>query len=120
MADTDKKDDPRKQILAARIKAYRETIGISQRELGERMDRSAEAISQLERGLYLPNFDTMEKLCEGLEVSMNELFDFKNAATPNIEKQLVELLAVARSLSPKALELAVSQVKAIQASDLGK
>ena len=120
MADSDKKNDPRKKVLAARVKAFREAKGMSQRELGEKMERSAEAVSQLERALYLPNFDTMEKLCIGLGITMNELFDFQDMASPATEKQLADLLAAARSLSPKALELAVSQVKAIQASDLGK
>lgn len=120
MVDDDKKNDPRKKVLAARIKTFREAKKLSQRELGEKMERSAEAISQLERGLYLPNFDTMERLCEGLGVSMNELFDFQGTASPATEKQLAELQAAARSLSPKALQLAVSQVKAIQESDLSK
>lgn len=54
--------------LGERLKAYRESKGVSQTDLAARSGLTQEMISNLERGKHQPRFDTLEKYAKGLRV----------------------------------------------------
>lgn len=55
--------------IGRRIQTSRERAGLTQEELAERIDRSTQFISTVERGLAGPSLETTIKICEVLDVS---------------------------------------------------
>jgi transcriptional regulator with XRE-family HTH domain len=82
--------------------------------LAERIDRSLNAVSSIERGRTLPNFTTLERLSEVLGVPVRDFFDHQPDAgdNPRRARLLSELFNAARELSDADLEITVEQVKA--------
>jgi transcriptional regulator with XRE-family HTH domain len=56
-----------------RLRAAREKVGISQRELARRLGLSASLISQLENGVSLPSVGTLYGIVTELDVSLDEI-----------------------------------------------
>lgn len=59
-----------------RLQKIRKYKGLTQAQLAEAMDLSIEMISNMERGINGPSFDTLEKLMAILNVPAHELFMF--------------------------------------------
>lgn len=55
------------------LAVYRKRIGISQRELAERMGVTYQAISQYERGKREPKIEQVQRLCDVLGCTLDEL-----------------------------------------------
>ncbi len=103
-----------KTRLGLRLKAIRKEKKLTQDELAARMGRSVDALSNLERGKSLPNFTTIELLCQALNIPLKNLFDFEEASLPRRKAQLLEeLQSIARGLSDADLELAIEQIRAL-------
>lgn len=64
--------------LSSNIKKYREIKGLTQDELGNLLNKSKGVISKWEKGENKPDADTMGKLCDILNITPNDLFDWKN------------------------------------------
>lgn len=83
------------------IKALRTELGLTQRELAERLHITDRAVSKWERGLSAPGIDLLEPLAEILRVSMVELIRGerlpKEEFTPAMAEQARELLVYSRS-----------------------
>src|SRR3954466_5970879 len=56
-----------------RVKALREAMGLSLRDLGERAGVSAPMLSQVERGETSPTLATAQRIAHGLELSLSQL-----------------------------------------------
>jgi len=61
--------------LGANLLRLRRARGISQEDLGFESEVHRVAIGKFERGEHIPRSDTALKLCVGLVISPNELFD---------------------------------------------
>lgn len=61
--------------LGSRLKSIRVEKGLTLKELGYRVDKDPQSISRVEMGDINPTYLYLLKLCEGLEISMNDLFD---------------------------------------------
>lgn len=59
-----------------RVRQLRRQKDMTQEELAEAINVSPEFISNLERGINAPSFDTLERLAEALDVAPVELFIF--------------------------------------------
>ena len=59
--------------IGPRIRALREAMGLSLRELGERAGVSAPMLSQVERGETSPTLATAQRIAYGLELSLSQL-----------------------------------------------
>jgi transcriptional regulator with XRE-family HTH domain len=57
-----------------RLRRLRRIADLTQEQLAEKVGVSADFISQVERGINTPSFDTIQKLAEVLEVDASELF----------------------------------------------
>lgn len=68
--------------LGSRLRAERERLEISLRELARRIDVSPSLISQIERGLAMPSVGTLWLLTTELKLTIDELFSSSERATP--------------------------------------
>ena len=64
-----------RERVSLRIKTIRKRRGLTQAQLAEKVGRTGDAISQLERGLSLPSFETLDRLAEALQVPIRDFFD---------------------------------------------
>ena len=102
------------KLFGERVKYYRKKSGLSQEKLSELCDLHPTYIGQIERGEKKASLDTIMRICNGLQVSPEYLFEklnYKQENTPAQqaydlfmqtppEKQqaLLELLEKAREL----------------------
>lgn len=56
------------------LKAARKAAGMTQKELADAVGAKHNSVSNWEKGLNAPSKDTIEKLCEVLQLVPNELF----------------------------------------------
>lgn len=61
--------------FGTRVRALREEAGLSTREFALMVGRSKAYIIQLENGRRNVSLDTIERIADGLGVSISELFD---------------------------------------------
>ena len=85
-----------KKALGKELQKYRERAGYSQETLAEVINCSAIFISYIERGVKSPSLDTLIKLANALDISLDILLrkDVKKSISPkliDIEKQLQRL-----------------------------
>lgn len=62
-------------LVGNEIKKYRKELGLSQKELGKRLDVSQAMIAQYENGNRLPKLSTMVKLASALNIDAHILTD---------------------------------------------
>jgi len=58
------------------VQKLRKAAGITQEQLADHIDLTVESVSSIERGVYAPRFDTLEKISEALNTPLKDLFDF--------------------------------------------
>lgn len=59
--------------LGGRVRALRESLGLSLRDLAERSGVSAPMLSQVERGVTSPSIAVADRIANGLELSLSQL-----------------------------------------------
>lgn len=62
------------RIVGRRVKALRKQLKLSQEELAEKVGKTVDAISSIERGASKPLLDTAHALSEALGVRLFDLF----------------------------------------------
>lgn len=99
------------RCIGARVGVIRKRRGLTQADLAERIDRSVEAVSSLERGKHMPSFDILQRLASALDVPIQDFLApagcGSEAASPEHAALFSELLATARALPLADLEKAV-------------
>ena len=82
-----------KRQFGLRIQSYRRRSHLTQEELAERIGRSTDTVSNIERGVTSTRIETAFHIAEVLGVPFIEIFDIRHAAATNRERQqLVEQL----------------------------
>lgn len=59
-----------------RLQTLRQEADMTQEALADEIGVTVESISNIERGIFGPKFDNLEKIAEVLDVHVKELFDF--------------------------------------------
>ena len=62
------------KMIGERIKAARKAKGLSQEQLGEKLDISFQAVSSWETGKFIPDSDHLPALAKALDLSLDSLF----------------------------------------------
>lgn len=70
-------------MIAKNIKKFREQKNISQSELAEKLNVTRQAVSNWETGKTQPDINTLHKIADMLEISIDELI-YGNKRTYNI------------------------------------
>ncbi len=65
-----------KKKFGKRLQNLRREAGITQEQLADKTGLTVESISNMERGLYGPKFENLERIAAVLKVPVKELFDF--------------------------------------------
>lgn len=82
------------------ISSLRKEKGMTQNELAEKMNVTDKAVSKWERDLSCPDINTISKLADVLDVSVDELLQAKKKEYPNTKlKDLVNLIFKAVALA---------------------
>jgi len=63
--------------LGRNIKKIRNSIGLSQQELADRVKLSLNFVGKIEVAFSHPSMDTVVKIADALDVTVSELCDFK-------------------------------------------
>lgn len=102
-----------KKRIALRIRSIRKRRGLSQEEVAELIDRSPDAISNLERGVSVPTYETLDALAKGLKVPLADFFLDEESESPVRAEAMARLTDAARQLDDRMLKRAASIVEVL-------
>lgn len=105
-----------KTYIGGQVKILRKQATLTQAELGEKISRTAEAISNVETGKSLPSLDTLIAVSEALAVPLTDFFPSGNInldRSANWLKAEAEAMTLLRGLTDSQLKVALAQIKAL-------
>lgn len=79
--------------IGQRLKTLRKEKGLTQEQLGERLDVSSRSVSRWENGVNLPDFDLLLELCRLYGVSLDELLKGEKRNVSEETEQALTLAA---------------------------
>lgn len=79
-----------KKLFGARIRSLRETRGLTQEQLAEKIDMHPVYLSNIERGKENPTLNVLIRMSMVLDVEMSELFDFKHEASSKALREMLK------------------------------
>jgi len=94
------------------LKELRRLRGLTQDDLATRTGRSLDAVSQWERGVNWPSFDTLIRLSEALDVPIESFFDQIKRPEKRVKAEL-EAQTLLREMSDDDLAIAIEQLRAL-------
>ena len=107
-----------KTYLAGQLRTFRRNAGLTQAELATRINRTGEAISNIERGKSQPTLETLIAIAETLAVSVfmisSRAVGLTTAISLNRLKTEAEAMALLRGLTDGQLTVALAQIKALR------
>ena len=80
----------KKQTLGMMISTLRKEKGMTQLELAEKMGVTDKAVSKWERDLSFPDINSIPKLAEVFEISVDELMQVKTETKENMSKNKID------------------------------
>lgn len=104
------------EIIAAR----RKELGMTQKELAAKMNVTDKAVSKWERGLALPDINSVPQLAEVLEMSVVELIDSQTREKQDespMKHTLKETVDLLLRVMPLAMGVAVAVLSAMHQLD---
>jgi transcriptional regulator with XRE-family HTH domain len=104
------------QLLGRRIRALRKAKGLTQEGLGDKSSINYKYLGAVERGEENPSLSTLQKIADGLEVDILELFRFHHEETDQakLKKELVGLINQIEKEEGEKLGLILRLVKALR------
>lgn len=109
-------NDQIKAYLASQLRTFRRQADLTQEELGDRVQRTGEAISNIERGKSVPTLETLVAISETLEIPLRDFFPagaFDDRVSLNRLKLEAEAASLLRGLTDNQLHVALAQIKAL-------
>jgi transcriptional regulator with XRE-family HTH domain len=88
--------------LGKRIQSIRRSKGFTQQKLGERTEINYKHIGEIERGRQNPSLALVQKIAEGLDVELIDLFLFEHA-TASREKNIKKIIKILKDLPDEKL-----------------
>lgn len=98
-------------ILARRMRSRRKTLGLTQEQLAEKADLSANYIAKLELGDRIPSFSTLVCIAEALDIEVYELLSVSKGRPDIGAAQEIE--RVMKSLNEEDAEFLLSELQNI-------
>jgi len=66
-----------KERFGNRLQTLRNNAEMTQEELADKIGLTIESISNIERGIFGPKFDNLQKIADALNTPVMNLFDFE-------------------------------------------
>lgn len=102
-----------KKTLGARVRASRLARGLTQEQVAERIEKSVQTVSSIERGVYLAGVDTLLELSQALETPLHVLLGEALDATPKRQEKEFEARLLIHALSDRDIDVAIAQLRAL-------
>lgn len=105
-----------KAYLAGRLRSFRKKSGLTQEELGAKVGRTGEAISNIERGKSVPTLETLVAIAGVLDAPLRDFLPsgkLDDSISQNRLKSEAEAMSLLRGLSDNQLQVALTQIKAL-------
>ena len=99
-----------KQKLGLKIKEIRKSKNYTQEFVAESIGIETKSLSNIERGIFYPTSDNLEKISNVLEVSPQELFNFEHFKS---DEELKEEITQIIEANPKKIKEIYKLIKAI-------
>lgn len=97
----------KKQTFGQMISSLRKEKGMTQLELAEKMGVTDKAVSKWERDLSFPDVNSIPKLAEIFEISIDELMQTKDSTKKKDSTEISEILDIALKGIALAMGIAV-------------
>ena len=113
-------DERFKSYLGGQLRSLRKQAGLTQEELAAQVERTGEAISNIELGKSVPTIETLLAISSSLEIPIRDFFPpsaFDDGVSQNRMKLEAEVVSALRGLSDKQLRIALAQIKALTEID---
>ena len=81
-----------KKLLGKKIQAIRKSKGLTQEKLAEIIDIETPSLSYLETVKYAPSVETLQKLCDALNVEPWEFYYFSELSDEDKKNELKKAL----------------------------
>ena len=110
-------NDHIKSYLANQLRLFRRQAKLTQEELAAKINRTGEAISNIERGKSIPSVETLVDLSEMLSVPLRDFFPtgtLDDAISKNRMALEAEAATMLRGLTDAQLHVALAQIKALE------
>jgi transcriptional regulator with XRE-family HTH domain len=104
-----------KERIAIRIRTIRKRRGLSQEAVATLIDRSPDTISNLERALSIPTYETLDALAKGLDVPLADFFLDPDTESAIRAEAMARLTDAARQLDDRTLKTAAALVEVLAA-----
>lgn len=105
--------------VGLRIKAMRRAKRLTQEQLAAMIDRSVDAISNIERGISLAGYDSLERIAEGLGVRVVDLFDDEHETDPARINLFARARAATAAMDDHTLDKAVAILEILADTETG-
>lgn len=97
-----------------KVRELRESLALTQEQLGELLDLQPETVSRIETGNTFVSAKVLEKLCKIFQIKYSQLFDFgKPIEEPENKKQKV-INAELLDLDDTSLDFVLTTVRAFK------
>ena len=93
-----------------KIKQYRLKAGLSQKDLGEKLNVSQQMIAQYESDKRAPKLETLEKISDALHNGIGNLLDIDTLST-SISEELYSLYRSENKIRLSALQLLIGMLE---------
>lgn len=104
--------------LGMMISSLRKDKGMTQLELANLMNVTDKAVSKWERDLSCPDINSLPKLAEALEVSVDDLIQSKNSINLSHNKSLKQIVDTIFKAIPIAMGIAVAVMSILNAIEI--
>ena len=101
--------------IGSSVRELRRVRKLTQANLADAVSRTEDAISQIERGVNVPNVETLVALGQALEVPVDALLapGFDEQSSSDRRKKIQRAIAVLWSLDEAELDVALKQLDAL-------
>ena len=106
--------DSMQQMLGRRIARFRKAAGLTQEQIGDKLNVALETVSRMERGATAPSVKTLGRLGTVLNVPIQEFFR-PEAGTSEREQALDDLLTILRRRDAREIRLVKEVVSSLLA-----
>lgn len=102
-----------KKQFGIRVKELRLRLGLSQEQLAEKIGKTVNSISNIERGSVAPKFETIAEIADILGVELSELFDVSDEISldKNKRKEIEKIVYLLKAQSLETIRAVRQQVK---------